>query len=91
MPRLQDIFPFIWNVCDDVLRGLFKNTEYGRIILPLVVLRRLDFVLEPQKNRVYELYQQYSGKISDSSPIIKNDIMLKRAPLKEFLFQDEKY
>jgi type I restriction enzyme M protein len=40
--------PFIWSVAD-LLRGDYKQSEYGRVILPLVVLRRLDCVLEPTK------------------------------------------
>lgn len=40
---------FIWNVADDVLRGSFKAHEYGDVILPFVVLRRLDAVLETHK------------------------------------------
>ena len=66
----QEISSFIWNVCDDVLRGLFKPTEYGRVILPFTVLRRLDCVLEPNKDEVYELYQEYKDKV-DPSPIIQ--------------------
>lgn len=39
---------FIWSVAD-LLRGDYKQSEYGKVILPLVVLRRLDCVLEPTK------------------------------------------
>ena len=39
---------FIWSVADK-LRGVYKQSEYGRVILPLVVLRRLDCVLDPTK------------------------------------------
>ena len=46
MSNHNEISSFIWNVCDDVLRGLFKQHEYGDVILPFVVLRRLDCVLE---------------------------------------------
>ncbi len=35
---------FIWSVAD-LLRGDYKQSEYGRVILPMVVLRRLDCVL----------------------------------------------
>ena len=35
---------FIWQVADDILRGTFKPHEYGDVILPFVVLRRLDCV-----------------------------------------------
>ena len=36
----------------DLLRGDYKASEYGRVILPLTVLRRLDCVLEPTKAAV---------------------------------------
>src|SRR3954471_1099230 len=39
---------FIWSVAD-LLRGNFKQSEYGRVILPFTVLRRLDCVLDPTK------------------------------------------
>ena len=74
MTNHQEISSFIWNVCDDVLRNLFKQHEYGDVILPMVVLRRLDCVLEPQKDRVIELYTQYKGKVEDPSPIVLNQI-----------------
>ncbi|MCP9762971.1 type I restriction-modification system subunit M [Lacihabitans soyangensis] len=74
MTNHQEISSFIWNVCDDVLRGLFKPHEYGDVILPFVVLRRLDCVLEPQKDMAYQLYNEYKDKIEDPSPIIQNAI-----------------
>jgi type I restriction-modification system DNA methylase subunit len=39
-------------VADDVLRGLFKPHEYGDVILPFVILRRLDCVIEPRKDEI---------------------------------------
>ena len=71
MANHQEKSSFIWSVCDDILRGLFKPTEYGRIILPFVVLRRLDCMLEPTKEEVYQLFEQYKDKVSDVSPIIQ--------------------
>jgi len=70
----QELSNFIWNIADDVLRGLFKNHEYGDVILPFVVLRRLDCVLEPNKDKVYDLYTQYKDKIDDPTPIILGQI-----------------
>ena len=64
----SEISSFIWNVCDDVLRGLFKPHEYGDIILPFTVLRRLDCVLEPHKDEMVELYDEYSKKDIDGVP-----------------------
>lgn len=44
---------FIWSVAE-LLRGDFKQSEYGRIVLPLTILRRLDCLLEPTKAEVLE-------------------------------------
>jgi type I restriction enzyme M protein len=72
----SEISSFIWSVCDDILRGLFKQHEYGDVILPFVVLRRLDCVLEPSKDKVIDLYEKYSKKIDDPTPILLNEIGL---------------
>jgi type I restriction enzyme M protein len=45
-PALRNHANLIWSVADK-LRGVYKQSEYGRVILPLVVPRRLDCVLEP--------------------------------------------
>jgi type I restriction enzyme M protein len=42
---------FIWSVAD-LLRGDYKQSDYGKVILPFTVLRRLDCVLEPAKEAV---------------------------------------
>ena len=44
----NELASFIWSVAD-LLRGDFKQSEYGRVILPFTVLRRLDCVLAPTK------------------------------------------
>ena len=44
----------IWNIADDVLRDVFLRGQYRDVILPMVVLRRLDALLEPTKNEVDE-------------------------------------
>jgi type I restriction enzyme M protein len=46
-----DKVAFIWSVAD-LLRGDFKTHEYGQVILPFTVLRRLECALEPTKGRV---------------------------------------
>lgn len=74
MSKTQELSSFIWTVCDDVLRGLFKPHEYGDVILPFVVLRRLDCVLEPHKDTVIQLFEQFKDKVDDPSPIILNAI-----------------
>lgn len=47
----QALSAFIWSVAD-LLRGDYKQSEYGRVILPFTVLRRLDCVLEASKPAV---------------------------------------
>lgn len=42
---------FLWSIAD-LLRGDFKQSQYGRIILPFTLLRRMECVLEPTKNAV---------------------------------------
>ena len=66
----------IWSTADDVLRGVFKPSEYGRIILPFVVFRRLDCVLEPKKDEILELQEKYKDLIQDTSPVIQSQIGL---------------
>ncbi|MEG6586844.1 type I restriction-modification system subunit M [Dendrosporobacter sp. 1207_IL3150] len=54
--KQQNLADFIWNVAD-LLRGDFKQSEFGRIILPFTVLRRLECVLEPTRDAVLEQYE----------------------------------
>ncbi|WP_017612000.1 type I restriction-modification system subunit M [Nocardiopsis salina] len=57
----QELVGFIWSVAD-LLRGDYKQSEYGKAILPFVVLRRLDCVLEPNKEAVLEAHEKWKGK-----------------------------
>lgn len=50
----SQIVAFIWNIADDVLRDVFLRGQYRDVILPMVVLRRLDALLEPTKEEVEE-------------------------------------
>ena len=65
MTNFQDKANFIWGVADDMLRGAFKQHEYGDVILPFVVLRRLDCVLEPRKDQVLEAFNKYNGQLDE--------------------------
>jgi len=49
----QSLSAFIWSVAD-LLRGDYKQSDYGKVILPFTVLRRLDCVLEATKPAVLE-------------------------------------
>jgi hypothetical protein len=60
----------IWAIAD-LLRGDYKRSEYGRVILPLVLLRRLDCVLEPTKARVLARAAALAGTVVNVDPILK--------------------
>ena len=62
---------FIWSVAD-LLRGDYKQSEYGKVILPLTVLRRLDCVLEPTKAAVLERAQKLKGRIENVEPVLES-------------------
>ena len=71
MSNHNEISSFIWDVCDDVLRNKFEENEYGSVILPFTVLRRLDCLLESQKDDVIGIYNETTESgIEDPSPII---------------------
>src|SRR5271157_2528199 len=61
---------FIWGVAD-LLRGDYKQSEYGKVVLPLTVIRRLDCVLEPTKRAVLERYKQLAGRIENVEPVLQ--------------------
>lgn len=48
MKNVKESANFIWSIAD-LLRGDYKQSDYGKIILPLTVIRRLDCVLESTK------------------------------------------
>lgn len=51
--EIQSLGSFVWSIAE-ILRGDFKQSEYGKVILPFVVLRRLDCILEDTKQAVLE-------------------------------------
>ncbi|MDC0651854.1 type I restriction-modification system subunit M, partial [Alphaproteobacteria bacterium] len=73
---MSNISSLIWSSADDILRGLFRPSEYGRVILPFVVMRRLDCVLEPKKDETINLYNQYKKDLDNVDPVILNAIKL---------------
>jgi type I restriction enzyme M protein len=60
---------FLWSVAD-LLRGDYKAHEYGQVILPLTVLRRLDCVLEPTKDAVIKRAVELEGKIENPEQLL---------------------
>ncbi|MCY1291217.1 type I restriction-modification system, M subunit [compost metagenome] len=65
----QNLADFIWNVAD-VLRGDFKQSIYGRIILPFTLLRRLECVLEPTRDKVRSQYEAMKASSVDMDLIL---------------------
>jgi type I restriction enzyme M protein len=62
---------FIWSVAD-LLRGDYKQSEYGKVILPFTVLRRLDCVLEDTKPAVLtEFKKRTEAKVNPESFLLK--------------------
>jgi type I restriction enzyme M protein len=64
MTNFQDKANFIWNIAD-YLRGDYKQAEYGKIILPFTVLRRLDGLLAKTKQDVLKHYEKNKGQSED--------------------------
>ena len=76
MQSTSSISSLIWSTADEDLRGLFKPSEYRRVILSFVVMRRLDCVLEYKKEEVYELFHKYKDQFKDPTPVILRRIGL---------------
>jgi type I restriction enzyme M protein len=72
MNGFSDKVSFIWSVAD-LLRGPYKPAQYGKVILPLTVLRRLDCVLEPTKAEVLARYERLKGgTVKNLEPILNH-------------------
>jgi type I restriction enzyme M protein len=60
----------IWSVAE-LLRGDYKQSEYGKVVLPLTVIRRLDCVLEPSKAEVLAKAKELEGRgIKNPDPVL---------------------
>lgn len=66
----QALSAFIWSVAD-LLRGDYKPADYGKVILPFTVLRRLDCVLAPTKAEVLTEYELRSKAGLNPEPFLK--------------------
>ena len=70
MNHFSEKVSFIWSVAD-LLRGPYKPAQYGRVILPFTVLRRLDCVLEPTKEKVLAKHASMKdSKVENIEPIL---------------------
>lgn len=64
---------FIFQITDKVLWNVFRKNEIGDVLLPFVVIRRLDCILEPVNNNVRVSYENFKDKVSEEklAPILK--------------------
>lgn len=71
--HFSEIAGFIWQVAD-LLRGDYKQADYGKVILPFTVLRRLDCVLEPTKAQVLARRERLKGSDLKSQDVVLNKV-----------------
>src|SRR5215467_4916906 len=67
MNNFSDKANFIWSIAD-LIRDTFKRSKYQDVILPLTVLRRIDCVLQPTKEKVLEVNAHLKGKLDNLAP-----------------------
>ncbi len=72
--QLGWITNFIWGIADDVLRDVYVRGKYRDVILPMVVIRRLDAVLEPTKQAVLGMQRSL-----DAAGIANKEAALRQA------------
>jgi type I restriction enzyme M protein len=64
--EVRNLGGFLWSIAE-ILRGDFKQSEYGKVILPFVVLRRLDCILESTKDAVLEAAKSVPEGVDDAT------------------------
>jgi type I restriction enzyme M protein len=70
--NLQSIINFLWTVADDVLVNTYQKGKYKDVILPMVVIRRLDLLLEPTKEQVLKTFNEYKTKLQNLDSLLTN-------------------
>ncbi|MDR2125324.1 MAG: N-6 DNA methylase, partial [Prevotellaceae bacterium] len=69
--QFNQLVSFIWNIANDVLVHAFNKGDYKKIILPMMVLRRLDILLEPTKDAVLRQKENLDKqRIANQSPVL---------------------
>lgn len=63
---IKSLSGFVWSIAE-ILRGDFKQSEYGKVILPFVVLRRLDCLLAGSKDAVLQAEKSLPGNVDDAT------------------------
>ena len=73
MKNFKEKADLIWRVAD-LLRGDYKQSDYGKVILPMTVLRRLDCVLKPTKQKVLDYYEKVKSLKEGAIDVALNKI-----------------
>lgn len=73
MKNFREKADLIWKIAD-LLRGDYKQSDYGKVILPLTVLRRLDCVLAPTKRKVLDYLPKIASLKENAKDIALNKI-----------------
>ena len=84
--NFQQLANFIWSVAD-LLRGPYRPPQYERVMLPLTVLRRFDWVLEPTKAAVLKKHAELAAKNAELKTKKKEPINID--PILNNLAKDE--
>ena len=69
--QFNKLVSFMWNIANDVLVDVFEQVDYKKVILPMMVLRRIDVLLEPTKDAVLEQKAELDKqKIVNYEPVL---------------------
>jgi type I restriction enzyme M protein len=86
--KVRKLAGFIWSIAE-LLRGDYKQADYGKVILPFTVLRRLDCVLEPTKAVVMDFYETKvkSMNLKNPEPLLNQKAGVTFHNISQFTFQ----
>ena len=76
--RFNEKVTFIFSIAN-LLRGPYKPAQYGEVMLPMTVLRRLDCVLDPTKDKVLQRIESLKG-----GPVKDQELILNRTAGQQF-------
>ncbi len=65
----NQIVGFIWNIAN-LIRDHYRRSKYPDVILPFTILRRIDCVLAPTKEKVLEKYERYKKDLENLDPVL---------------------
>ena len=69
--QFNKLVSFMWNIANDVLVDVFEQVDYKKVILPMMVLRRIDVLLEPTKEAVLKQKAELDKqKIVNYEPVL---------------------